>query len=494
MQEHDSIFTNNQWKKGLGPLFTSYNPATGEILWQGREADKEQVDEAVRNAQAAFPDWSGLTIDERSQYLGHFGEILKHHTMTMAEIISKETGKPLWDSKGEVASMINKIDISLEAYGRRCAGMIRDQGIARSITRHRPHGPVAVFGPFNFPGHLPGGHIIPALLAGNTIIFKPSELTPAVAETLISFWNDVGLPPGVINLIQGGKETGQALIHNPHIQGLFFTGSYQTGLYLSQLFGSYPQKILALEMGGNNPLVVSQIANPTAAAYLTVQSAYLSSGQRCTCARRLIVPESPIGNEFISSLLDLINTIKVGPYTDVPEPYMGPLISESHAKRILEAQDFLRAKGGKSLIEMKNFIPDTGFLSPGLMDVTAIKDRPDEEIFGPFLQLIRTKDLQEAIEEANRTKFGLAAGIFTQSLEEYNQFYRQARAGIINWNMQLTGASSASPFGGIGCSGNHRPSAYYAADYCSYPVASLETPSLKLPTNLLPGIELKNDF
>ena len=478
MTDRFGVFTNNQWKKGSGPSLSSTNPATGECLWEGHEASQEDVDEAVSHAKEAFDSWAGLTIDERSRYLSDFSEILSHSQHSLAEVISKETGKPLWDSLGEVNSMINKLGLSLEAYGRRCAGMIRDQPLARSITRHRPHGVVAVLGPYNFPGHLPAGHIIPALLAGNTIVFKPSELTPLVAEVILSCWQQANLPKGVINLVQGGHKTGQALIQHPDLAGLFFTGSYEAGLYLSQLFGSQPSKILALELGGNNPLVIGEINDLAAAAYLTIQSAYLTSGQRCTCARRLIIQHNQQGEAFLAALIEMIQTLSVGSYDSSPEPFMGPVITERHAQKIMAAQSSLQANGGLPLVLMHHLKAGTGFLSPGLIDVTNIKERADEEIFGPLLQVIRVHHFQQAVDEANHTKFGLTAGLLSQKQEEYSYFYRHVQAGIVNWNTSLTGASSAAPFGGIKCSGNHRPSAYYAADYCSYPVASFETPQI----------------
>jgi succinylglutamic semialdehyde dehydrogenase len=488
--EHTSLFINNQWKPGTGPLFASYNPANGERLWQGDAASSQDVDEAVRCAQQASAEWSSLLFEERIPYLNAFKEILRDSQQTLATIISKETGKPLWDASNEVTSMINKIAISIDAYHQRCAPIVNDQTPIHSWTRHRPHGVVAVFGPYNFPGHLPNGHIIPALLAGNTVVFKPSELTPLVAEETLRCWQKVNLPKGVLNLVQGGRDTGQALLHHPAIQGLFFTGSYQTGKFLSEYFGSQPSKILALEMGGNNPLVIGQIQDLQAAAYLTIQSAYLSSGQRCTCARRLIVPQSTQGEAFLQVLVKMIGTLTIGPYDQVPEPFMGPVITEAHAHRLLDAQEKLKSKGGESLIEMRALQSGTGFISPGLMDVTPVVDRPDEEIFGPFLQLIRVKDFQSAIEEANHTQFGLAAGLLSDQQAEYEPFYRSIQAGVINWNTPLTGASSQAPFGGIKCSGNFRPSAYYAADYCAYPVASLETSQLKMPTVLTPGLPL----
>jgi succinylglutamic semialdehyde dehydrogenase len=326
------------------------------------------------------------------------------------------------------------------------------------------------------------------LLAGNTIIFKPSEWTPLIGEFLVRAFEQAGLPAGVINLIQGGKEAGKEIVQHPRLKGLYFTGSYQAGLFLSKLFGATPDKILALEMGGNNPLIVSNVDNIQAAASLAVQSAYLSSGQRCTCARRLIVPRSHQGDAFVDVFQTLVHRIKVGPYTDRPEPFMGPVIHNSQAAHLLKIQRELQSLGGIPLIPMKQLIDETPFLSPGLIDVTEVSLRPDEEYFGPLLQLIRVADFEEAVREANHTKFGLSAGLFSDLEEEYRYFFDHIRAGIVNWNAPLTGASSRGPFGGIGCSGNNRPSAYFAVDYCAYPVASIEFPILMDQKKSLPGI------
>jgi len=488
MSENESLFIDNQWKRGTGTLFSSQNPANGETLWQGREGAPSDINEAIISAKQAFGSWAALSIDERSRFLINFAAILRSSHRELAETISKETGKPLWDSLNEVEGMINKVNISIEAYRQRCVETIRNQPYSRLITRHRPHGVVAVFGPYNFPAHLPNGHIIPALLAGNTLVFKPSEFTPLVAEQTLRLWQKVGLPPGVLNLVQGGRETGKALAHHPELQGIFFTGSCSTGLYLSQSLGSQLSKIIALELGGNNPLVVGSITDFRAAAYMILQSAFLSTGQRCTCARRLIIPDTQIGENVLIALMGMMGSLSIGPYTQKPEPFMGPVISEKHAKQIIDSQAFLKSKGGKVLIEMRHLKRGTGFVSPGLMDVSTIKERPDEEIFGPFLQVIRVHDLQEAIHEANQTKFGLTAGLLSQKQEEYDNFIQQIQAGIINWNAPLTGASSMAPFGGIKSSGNYRPSGFYTADYCSYPVASTETPDLKIPSIVSPGI------
>ncbi len=483
----DQLFINGSWVDGKGLPFSSRNSATGEIVWEGAAATDADVDLAVQSANDAFEAWSALSLDARIQYVEAFGNALKKSFDSLAEIISQETGKPLWESKTEVQSMLGKVAISIEAYKQRCPEIRHTLPAGLSLTRHHPHGVVAVFGPFNFPGHLPNGHMIPALIAGNTVVFKPSELTPATAEKIISCWQEINLPSGVLNLIQGGRDTGAALAAHSGIDGLFFTGSWATGRSFLEQFSVHPQKILALEMGGNNPLVVTKVKDLKAAAFLTTQSAYLTAGQRCTCARRLILLEGAEGNTFLQTLLHMIKHLHVGIYIQQPEPFMGPVISSAAAQRLLKAQEELQEAGGISLEEMRLLKPETNLLSPGLMDVTAIAGRKDEELFGPFLQVIRVPDFQEAIREANQTSFGLSAGLLSDSKEEFEEFHRKIKAGIINWNSPTTGASSAAPFGGIKHSGNHRPSAFYAADYCSYPVASIINEQLSMPEAVPPG-------
>lgn len=465
--------------------FQSLNPATQALVWEGNAASQEDVAQAVAAARKAFPDWAWRPEIERIAFLEAFGTELKQSKDLLAEAISQETGKPLWESKTEVDAMVGKIAISIDAQNRRCATLTAPHKHARSIARHKPHGAVAVFGPFNFPGHLPNGHIIPALLAGNTVVFKPSELTPRVAQLTVQCWERAGLPPGVLNLVQGGHETGSALADSD-INGLFFTGSYATGQFLSEKFARTPGKILALELGGNNPLIVSRVEDVLAAALLTLQSAFLTSGQRCTCARRLILVEESFPKTFIDELLHLIASIRIGPYTDQPEPFMGPVINAAAASKILNAQQKLLDQGAKPLAAMKQLNP--AFLTPGLIDVTGLAV-PDEEIFGPLLQLIRAPDLPTALQIANQTRYGLCAGLLSDREEEFRLFYQTTESGVLNWNMPLTGASSAMPFGGIKQSGNHRPSAFYAADYCSYPVASLEQQRVTMPAVWPTGLE-----
>jgi succinylglutamic semialdehyde dehydrogenase len=483
-------FIAGVWQEGLAASFESLNPVSQAVVWTGRAATPTQVAAAVAAARSAFPAWAQRSLDERIVVLEAFANSLKAHADELARCIGEETGKPLWESATEVTTMVNKVAISIQSYRERTGEKSGPLADATAVLRHKPHGVVAVFGPYNFPGHLPNGHIVPALLAGNAVVFKPSELTPKVAELTVKCWIEAGLPAGVLNLLQGARETGVALAADAGIDGLFFTGSSGTGNLLHKQFAGRPDKILALEMGGNNPLVVEQVADLDAAVYTIIQSAFISAGQRCTCARRLLVPEGAWGDRLLARLVAVTATIQVGAFDQQPAPFMGSVISLGAAEHLLSAQQQLLVKGATALLTMTQPQSTAALLTPGIIDVTAVSNRSDEEFFGPLLQVIRYSDFDAAITEANATQFGLAAGLLSDSAERYQQFWLHSRAGIVNWNKQLTGAASSAPFGGVGASGNHRASAYYAADYCAYPVASLECATLSLPATLTPGVSL----
>jgi len=483
-------FIAGQWLAGQGEALQSLNPVTQAVVWAGQGADAAQVDAAVQAARKAFPGWALLGLDARISVLEAFADKLKARADELARCIGEETGKPLWESATEVTSMVNKVAISVQSYRERTGEKSAPLGDANAVLRHKPHGVVAVFGPYNFPGHLPNGHIVPALLAGNCVVFKPSELTPKVAELTVQCWVEAGLPDGVLNLVQGARETGVALAANAGIDGLFFTGSSRTGNLLHQQFAGRPDKILALEMGGNNPLVVDEVKDLDAAVYTIIQSAFISAGQRCTCARRLLVPEGAWGDALLARLVEVSRSISVGAFDQQPAPFMGSVISLQAAQALLAAQADLLGKGALALLAMTQPQPGAALLTPGIIDVSAVAERVDEEFFGPLLQVVRYANFEAAIDEANNTQYGLAAGLLSDSHARYQHFWLRSRAGIVNWNKQLTGAASSAPFGGVGASGNHRASAYYAADYCAYPVASLETASLALPAALTPGVTL----
>jgi len=483
-------FINNQWVDGKGSVFQSLNPASDAVVWEGEEASEQTVLQAIESAGEAFDGWRQLSFKDRCNVVLAFKEKLALKQLALATVISDETGKPLWETKQEVGAMLGKIDISIEAHLNRCGDTIKEMGDRVSVIRHQPHGIVVVLGPFNFPGHLPNGHIIPALLAGNVVLFKPSEFTPKVAEMMMAIWLDAGLPSGVINMVHGGKYIGQSLVNHPSVKAVFFTGSSAVGQFLKTTLIDNPDKILALEMGGNNPLIVTSYSNVDAVILNIIQSAYITAGQRCTCARRLIVVQDSQTDALLNKLATAIKRIKVGVYTNKPEPFMGPLVQPMMKTMLLQAEADYIKDGAKSLVPFTEPIKTGSFLTPALLDISSVPNFRDTEYFGPMLVVTRVTCMEDALIAANRTKYGLSAGLLSDSDDDYNYFYNTIKAGIVNRNVPTTGASSGAPFGGIKASGNYRPSAYYAADYCSYPVSSIESKHVWMPEALPPGVTL----
>lgn len=482
---------NGQWLAGEGHAIESTDPAKNTVIWQAKSASAQQVSSAVAAARQAFEAWSNQTPEARIAVIQKFVDLLGENKPHLTKVIAQETGKPEWETATEVAGMIGKLAISVRAFHERTGTVENPAPAGKAIIKHKAHGVVAVFGPYNFPGHLPNGHIIPALIAGNTIVFKPSDLTPKVAEETVKLWERAGLPAGVLNLVQGHVETGKALASHQDIDGLFFTGSSRTGKLLHEQFAGHPGKILALEMGGNNPLIVKDVANIDAAVHDIIQSAFVTTGQRCTCARRLFIEQSEQGDAILARLKEVTQKLAIGHYDADPQPFLGAMISSQAAAMMRKAYLELVEMGAEPVLELQHTDVQTGFVTPGIVDVSAIVAKlPDEEHFGPLLKVIRYSDINDAITEANNTAFGLSAGVLSDDKAIFDLFVRRSRAGIINWNRATTGASSAAPFGGIGESGNHRASAYYAADYCSYPVATMQLDEVQLPEKLNPGITL----
>ncbi|MEE4288512.1 MAG: succinylglutamate-semialdehyde dehydrogenase [Erythrobacter sp.] len=452
-------------------ILISHEPATGEELWRG---DVSDVDAAVAHARRAWPSWAALPLGNRIETMRRFANEVRKRADDFAHLIAREAGKPLWEARTEIDAVIAKVDISVSAYAERTGKKKFDSALqGTAAVRHKPHGVMAVLGPYNFPAHLPNGHIVPALIAGNAVLFKPSEKTPATGEMLVKCLNAAGLPDDVVQLVVGGPEEGKALVAHPGVDGVLFTGSAAAGIAINRKLAVNPGKIVALEMGGNNPMVVIDTPLLSDAAALIVQSAFTTAGQRCTAARRLIVKES-IYDDLMNELVPLTRKLIVGDPLADPQPFMGPVIDTETAERLNESFVTLVTAGGKALVPMRQTVPDKPFLTPGIIDTTALPERPDIELFGPILQVIRVSDLDAGIAEANNTRFGLSASLIGGSPDDYGRFWANIRAGIINWNRPTNGASSSAPFGGIGLSGNHRPAAYYAADYCAYPVASTE--------------------
>ena len=493
MTEHSTCvgqqLIGSQWVIGAGTDACSISPVDGRESWHGRWADSQQAADAINAAQSALARWSLRPLGDRQGICRAFAKHVEAHRDELADLISWETGKPLWEALTEVATVIGKIEISIEAQQARRWTSGVPQADLTAVTRYRPHGVMVVLGPFNLPAHLPGAHIVPALLAGNTVVFKPSELTPAVGQWLAHAWQAAGLPSGALNLIHGDADIARTLASDDRVAGVLFTGSYRAGASLHRLLAGRPEVVLALEMGGNNPLVVHNVSNLASAAMQIIESAYITSGQRCTCARRLIVTESSQPDHLLAHLRAAIDRVRVGLPSDQPQPFMGTLIRDSAAQRMLEAQAALLSKGARAVTVIQPSSDNRALLTPGLLETTGI-ELEDVEHFGPLLCVTRVPTLEEAITTANRTRFGLAAGLLADNAHDYEFFCQRIRAGIVNWNRQTTGASGRLPFGGVGASGNHAPSGYFAADYCAYPVASLESQRLPdVTTKVLPGLE-----
>jgi succinylglutamic semialdehyde dehydrogenase len=481
-------FIGGRWVRGSGAAFSSIAPADGVEIWKGTEAGSAEVDGAVAAARMAFPAWRRRPIEERVALVRAFAQLVETRKAEMAAVISRSTGKPLWDAATEAAAMVGKAELSVKAYSERTPTKEAPAGPFTARISHHPHGVMAVLGPFNFPGHLPNGHIMPSLIAGNTVIFKPSEQTPEVAEFTVRLWEEAGIPAGVVNLVQGARGPAEMLVAHGDVDGVLFTGGVPAGRAIHRALAGHPEKIVALELGGNSPLIVWDAADLDAAAKLIVKSAYITSGQRCTCSRRLIVKTGPEGDAVIAALLRLVDRLIVGLPDAQPQPFIGPVISAHAALAVLAAQsEWLRA-GGVAIREAKRLDIGAAFVSPGLIDVTAINARKDEEVFGPLLQVIRVKDFDAALEEANNTRFGLAAGLISDDAKLFERFEAEVRAGVLNWNRQTTGASGAAPFGGVGQSGNHRAAGYYAADYSAWPMASLIAPGAAKDEEAITGL------
>jgi succinylglutamic semialdehyde dehydrogenase len=468
------LYHNNAWSQGQGTHFVSSDPATGEAVFSANSADAVQVNAAVAAAREAFKTWSMTSRAHRIAILEAYAKALQSRGPAIAEAISRDMGKALWESTAEVGAMVGKIAISVRAYNERTGTSTEPTAFGSTALEHRPWGVMAVLGPFNFPGHLPNGHIVPALLAGNSVVFKPSELAPKVATLMVEAFEEAGLPAGVLNVVMGGRDTGAALLSAPGIDGVLFTGSATTGTAIHAMFAGRPEVILALEMGGNNPLIIWEPVSVEAAADMLVHSAFITSGQRCSCARRIIFPKGAFGDAVLDATRDRIERMVIGPWNGENAPFIGPVINAAQAARVTAFEADLIALGGVPIVPPVVGEQGPAFVRPGLIDMTYARAQHDEELFAPFAQVFRVASFDEAIACANDTRFGLSSGLVCDDAEKWEIANQRLRAGLINWNRPTTGASSALPFGGPGLSGNSRPSAYYAADYCAFPIARQE--------------------
>ncbi len=498
-----------------GDALTSHAPAEpSRVVWAGTP-DAGHVAPAVEAARKALPAWSRTPIEQRIEALRAFQSLAKEHADAMGELISLETGKAMWDAKGEGGALGAKVDITLKEGANSGRSRVTGFDVAVNDTRRgvcsfRPHGVMAVIGPFNFPAHLPNGHIIPALLTGNTVVFKPSDKTPAVGQLLAELYEEalasVGAPKGVVNLVQGGADVAQRLTTHEDVDGILFTGSWPVGRRILEANLDHPGRIVALELGGNNPAIVMPDADLRQAAIECVRAAFVTTGQRCTCTRRLIVHES-VAETLIPLMQKVTSNLIVGDPRGIGggsrnQPvFMGPIIRAEVRDAIIDAQSRLAAAGAQPLVEATAMDHPSGghYITPGMMKVDRFTKADDfadpgcdKEFFGPLLRISTATDLDDAIEQAGATRYGLAAAVFTKDQQAADRVLHEVRAGCVNVNTGTAGASSALPFGGLGWSGNHRPAGAFSLDYTAYPVASLHESGDA--ASVLPGMRFDEDW
>lgn len=454
--------------------------------------ENAEVDAACKSARRAYRAWSLLSVDSRKEHLLKLKAVFLANADKMAELISRETGKPIWETKTEAAGLASKIDITLEHSLK----LVAEERIKNAlpgidgVIRFKSRGVMAVIGPFNFPAHLPNGHIIPALLMGNTIVFKPSEKTPAVGQFMAELIHEAGFPPGVFNLVQGQVEVGKRLVQSDQVDGVLFTGSYEVGLRIKQDTLEHYWKILALEMGGKNTTVVWEDADLEKAVYETVTGAYLSTGQRCSGTSKIIL-HPKIRDQFLTNFHDVAKNLAIGHWRE--NVFMGPLISADSVEKYTRFQEIAKREGAECLMRGKSLTLDHEghYVTPSIYLVN--KPNPDSvyqksEIFGPNVAVYTTDNFSESMNILNMSGYGLSAALFSQNAGLYQQALHDARVGILNWNRTTNGASSRLPFGGMNKSGNDRPSAHFAIQYCAVPVASLEDETSFDAKKVFPGI------
>lgn len=446
-------------------------PATGEELWRGFPGD---VDDLVERARRAWPSWAAQSLANRIELVRRTANELRKEADSLAALVAQESGQPLWAARAEVDAVVERVELAVRAYAERSAQRRLDNALqGTSALRHKPHGVVVVIAPASSPLAIPAAQVIPALIAGNAVILKPSEKMPAAAEVLVQCFHRAGVSANVVQFCPGGPDTGLDLALHEGVDGVLFTGSTHNGIALNRKLAASPNKLVALAMGGNNPIVAWDTPKLADAAALIVQSAFGWAGQSCTNARRLIVRDT-LFDDLIAEVKRLADRLIVGAPFDEPAPFMGPVIDNATAEGLTESFVYLLSNGGRPIKHMVRTVPGRPFLSPAIIETTGMAERPDVELLGPLLQVVRVATLDEAITEANATRYGLVSTLIGGSPQDYNRFWANVRTGLVNWNRPTTAVAAGAPFGGIGLSGNYRPGGFYAADFCAYPVASAE--------------------
>ena len=495
-------FINGQFQKPASPNgeWICKSPADFSDEIGTFQYSYASVDEVVQVAKSAFKKWRQVPLEKRTEILRKYQTVLRKREDEITETIAREVGKPLWEAKTELAAMIGKVDITI-ADSMKFVSNFEIPKIMENtlgVCRYKPLGVMAVIGPFNFPAHLPNGHIVPALLTGNTIIFKPSEKSPLVGQLMAECLQEAGIPDGVFNLIQGEREVGRRLVVHEGVDGVLFTGSYEVGTRIKQDTLQQHWKLLALEMGGKNPAIIWKDANLDVAVHESIMGAFLTAGQRCSATSRIIVHKDLI-EKFTSQFHARAKAFSIG--HPLNNPFMGPLIDQGSVDRYMKFLGIANREGCEIVMRGKaldlghsgNYVTPSVCVAPDLTVEQSKKSVYQQtELFAPNVVILGVSELEEAIAQANVTQYGLAASVFTQDRNVYEKCWDGLEMGLINWNKSTSGASSKLPFGGLKKSGNHFPTAVTATLYCTFPVASLESaegpPSIKDVASKTPGL------
>ncbi|TVQ97229.1 MAG: aldehyde dehydrogenase family protein [Deltaproteobacteria bacterium] len=474
-------FIDGQWVPGEGPTFRSVDPSRPSVsLGTWRAGTAGEVDAAVRCAAEAARDWALKPLSHRIAVLDAFARALEAREDVLARTISREMGKPLREARGEARALGRKWVLT-RACARAELAPVHPEGVP-GFWDWRPLGVMAVLGPFNFPVHLSNGHILPALVAGNAVVLKPSESAPRCAEIYVEAWAeaaaDTGTAPALLSLVQGDGETGARLVAHERVDIVAFTGSLAVGRRILAVLADRPWVLPALEMGGKNAAIVLADADPALAAQRVASGAWGTTGQRCTATSRVIVHRD-IATAFLDELLSATRDWTPGAPLD-EDTLLGPLATEAAWSRFRAAQaesvsglDTILSGGGAA-----GPTADGWWVRPAVHRVvgSARPGRWRDELFGPELLVLEVDDEAAAVEAANDADYGLAISVFSRSRERFDALRPALRAGLVHWNRATAGASSAMPFGGVRGSGNHRPAGILSLRYCVHPVATLLDP------------------
>ncbi len=440
----------------------------------------ESVDRAVSAAREALPAWRGLAPGDRAGLIQRYEEVLGRRTDELVGIMAREVGKPLWEGRQEVEAMRQQIQVALREGPRFIVGFDQQEAGLTGQCRYRPLGIFAVIGSCASPGLLPSGHLVAALLAGNAVVFKPSERAPLTGQFLAECFHEAALPRGVVNLVQGEKELGRRLVVHEGVDGILFSGSYEVGTRIKQDTLQQHWKLLVLEMGGKNSAIVCEDADLQYAVHETVVGAFLSAGQRCTATSRVIVHESLV-DRFVDTLHERAKAFTIG--HPLKDPFMGPMIDPSSVDRYMKFVGIASREGcdvvmrGKMLeLEHRgNYVtPSICRVKDGSVQTARKSTYQQTELAAPNVAVLSYRELDQAIALADVMQYGLSTAVFTAAQATFERCRDTLRCGLVNWNLSTVRVSPQLPFLGYKKSGNFRPTGVLSLANCAMPVSSLQ--------------------